>query len=179
MSEEQLAATEFFGYTANNFCGEVHAICYNEYLACVRTMREKLESMYPDRKEDIERGCTSVLMSFARHLDIDMVRFQQYYEKNFCIPHEVPVYGTDIEDSRGAGERLRELQQRIVAVNHLNRTLLQKVTMLEEEVKKRESLLVKVRELAEKKKDVEHAQRLLDNLKSVVGTLQFDQTQDQ
>ena len=176
MSEEQLAASEFFGYTVWKFSGEVHSICYNEYLACVRKMSDKLETMYPDRQEEIRQGCTSLLMAFSRHLDEDMTRFMQYYEKNFRIPAQVPVYGEEIEQARGAGERLRELQQRIAATNFLNKKLLERVSLMKEELSKREALLRKAKELSKRVEELEQVKQLLDELRSARGSVVSEQT---
>ena len=135
MDEQELAAADFFGYTSHKFCGEVHAICYNEYLSCVCSTRERLQTMYPERKEEIQEGCTNLLVAFSRHLDENAEYFLQYYEKNIhSIPCGVPLYGVEIEESREAGEKLNNLKQRIVAVNQLNHTILERVTKMEEEV---------------------------------------------
>ena len=169
MDEQELAAADFFGYTSHKFCGEVHAICYNEYLSCVCSTRERLQTMYPERKEEIQEGCTNLLVAFSRHLDENAEYFLQYYEKNIhSIPCGVPLYGVEIEESREAGEKLNNLKQRIVAVNQLNHTILERVTKMEEEVHRREALLLKLQQFAKKKKEVEQAKTLLEELRSVV-----------
>ena len=168
-SEEYFSAAEFFGYTSQKFCSEVHAICYNEYLRCVSSTKEKLQTMYPDRKEEIQEGYTNLLIGFSRHLDEQTEYFLQYYEKNIHgILCGVPVYGVEVEESREVGERLSNLKQRTIAVNQLNHTLSQRVTKMEEEIHKREALLLKMQQFAEKKKDIDQAKIMLEKLRSMV-----------
>ena len=81
---------------------------------------------------------------------------------------ECAVDGVEIEESREAGEKLNNLKQRIVAVNQLNHTILERVTKMEEEVHRREALLLKLQQFAKKKKEVEQAKTLLEELRSVV-----------
>ena len=176
MSEEQLTAIEFFGYTVWKFSGEVHSICYNEYLGCVRKLSEKLAALFPDRQEEIHQQCTSLLVAFSRRLDEYMAQFMQYYQKNFRIPAQVPVYGEEIEQARGVGEKLKELQHRIAAVNLLNRKLLERVSAMKEEVNKRETLLHTVREIVKGKEELEQAKQLLDELRNVKSCMLQERT---
>lgn len=54
MSEQDVMMKDFYGYTSSRFCGEVHAIIYNEFLACIQSMKEKIEKV---KKHDDNKDC--------------------------------------------------------------------------------------------------------------------------
>ena len=54
MSEQDVMMKDFYGYTSGRFCEEVHAIIYNEFLALVQSMKEKIEKV---KKHDHNKDC--------------------------------------------------------------------------------------------------------------------------
>ena len=112
-------------------------------------------------------------MDFSNSLDADIRGFLQYYTKNFAIPSHVCIYGTEIEQSRGAGDKLLSSQCSAMASAHLNTQLLERVKRLQAISRRHEQLLARVRKAKENGKLLEEAKRLLEQLRAEVASVIF------
>ena len=130
-----------------------------------------LHQDYPEKAEEIHQSCTSLLMDFSNSLDADIRGFLQYYTKNFAIPSHVPVYGMELEQSRGAGDRLTGCLHGAVASAHLNTQLLERVEQLQAISGRHEQQLAQVRKVREKVKQLEEAKRVLEQLRGEVASV--------
>ncbi len=170
---DELVSTDFFGFVPDQLYQEVYAIGYNEFLAAVSSLREVLLQEFPDKEEEVERGCGHLLVTYEQQFDQRwFARFLQYCSKNiFTVPRHVPVYDEDLgrEGSEGAHAKLQELRHRIMAVEYLNAKLHSRLKEMDGEIKMTEALLVRVRETERRQGVLEKARELERQLQEIVG----------
>ncbi len=163
--------TDFFGFVPEQLYHEVYAIGYNEFLGAVSSLREALLLEFPDKEEEVESGCSSLLSSYEQQFDREwFARFLQYCSKNiFVVPRHVPVYEEDL--GRGDGcKKLDELRHRIMAVEYLNAQLRVRLREVNGEVGRRRALLVRLREAEKRQGVLRKARELEAQIREVVGT---------
>ena len=137
-------------------------------LACVCVC---VFQVYPEKKEQIERSFTSLLLDLSNSLDADMRGFLQYYTKNFAIPSHVPVYGMELEQSGGAENKLLGFQNSAIVSTHLNAQLLERIRQLRAISVRHEQLLARVRKAKESAKQLEGVKGLLERLRAEVASI--------
>ena len=97
--------------------------------------------------------------------------FLQYYTKNFVIPPHVPVYGMELEQSRGAEDKMLGFQNSAMASAHLNARLLERIRKLRAISARHEQLLARVRKAKESAKQLEEVKGLLERLRAEVDSI--------
>lgn len=165
---EELVTTAFFGFPAERLYNEIYAIGYNQFLAAVTKLRDTLVGEFPDRTEDVENRCTSLLNSYNKAFDQEwFAKFVPYCAKNmFIVPRCVPVYDTDLVTDVEDG--VEEMRHKIMATEYLNGQLLARVEEMSKEVVRRQELLKRIREqrvdvLVKAKEAHEKLKEVLDN----------------
>ena len=148
--QDELTATEFFGFSPDELYNEVYAIGYNEFLAAVASLRETLLQEFPERAEEVKKGCSELLASYSKQFDQEWyTKFLQYCTKNiFTIPRHVPIYGDDLgrEENEGACSRLEELRHRIMTTEYLNSKLQARIHEMDREVERRKAVIQQIKE---------------------------------
>lgn len=141
-----LVATEFFGFVPDQLYHEVYAVGYNEFLTAVTSLREVLHGEFPDKKDEIEVGCSNLLASYSHHFDREWFQvFLQYCSKNiFTIPRHIPVYGSDVVSDDTVLDEVEEMRYRITATHYLNKQLEAKIQEIDKEIAASKELLVKI-----------------------------------
>lgn len=164
---EELVTTAFFGFPADRLYGEIYAIGYNQFLAAVTKLRDTLLDEFPDRSEEVDKRCTSLLNSYNKSFDQEwFAKFVPYCAKNMLIvPRCVPVYDTDLVTD--AEDGVEELRHKIMATEYLNGQLLARVEEMSKEATKRRELLKRIREhkvdvLVKAKEAQERLKKVLD-----------------
>ena len=147
-------------------------VVYTRYI-CVFTscMCVCVCQVYPEKKDEIEKSFTSLLLNLSKSLNADMRGFIQYYTKNFAIPPQVPIYGMEFEQSRGAEDRLLGFQNSAMASAHLNVQLLERIRQLRAISVRHEQLLARVRKAKESVKQLEEVKGLLARLRAEVDSI--------
>lgn len=165
--------TDFFGFAPEQLYHEVYAIGYNEFLAAVSSLREALLQEFPDRQEEVERGCGHLLSSYERQFDQEwFAPFLQYCSKNiFIAPRGVPVYGEDFEREgrEGACGKIEELRHRIMAVEYLNAQLRAQLRKVDSEIERMKALQVRVGEEKRRQEILRKARELEAQIQEVVS----------
>ena len=165
---DDLAASEFFGFVPEQLYHEIYAVGYNEFLAAVSSLRDKLLSEFPENKQEVDNGCKQLLASYSDHFDQSFTKLVQYLAKNiFVVPRHIPVYKDDLADTKENKEalfRVKELRYRIMATEYLNTKLDEQAKELDAEIAKRKALLQDVavaEKKAEKVKEIKEKEREL------------------
>ena len=173
-SSNELVASEFFGFVPEKLYEEVYAISYNEFLAAVTSLKEVLLQEFPEKREEVERGCSSLLASYGKHFDQQwFTKFLQYCSKNiFTVPRHVPIYeeGLGKEENQGAILRLEELRHCIMATEYLNSQLQARVKEMDAEIKRRISLLQQLKKAERKEELLQRARELEGQLRQMTSS---------
>ena len=176
-------AAEFFGFDPDRLYHEVYAIGYNEFLAAVSTLKETLLEEFPDKQEEVEKGCSSLLTSYGEQFDEEWFKeFITYCSKNiFVVPRQVPVYAEVMgkEENQRVVEKVEDLRHYIMATEYLNSQLQARLQEMDKEIVRREALLEQVRSVEDKVKVVGRARELEGQLKDLAGQFFEDDTQQQ
>lgn len=180
---DELVATEFFGFPPDKFYHEVYAIGYNEFLTAVSSLRDVLIKEFPEKQEEVDEGCSTLLASYSKQFDQKwFAKFLQYCSKNiFVVPRQVPMYpkDMDVEGNQEALARVDELRHFTMATEYLNSHLEAHVSAMDEEIKKRRDLLQWARVVESRLKGVERARELEEQLRQLAGKLFGSDSQEQ
>ena len=170
MDELGLVATEFFGFVPDQLYQEVYAVGYNEFLTAVTSLRETLLAEFPDKKEEVETGCSSLLASYSNHFDREWFQmFLQYCSKNiFTVPRHIPVYGANVVSDETVLDEVDELRYRITATHYLNKQLEAKIQEVDKEIVAYKELLVKIEQAESELKSLQAAKELEHKLNSLL-----------
>lgn len=180
---EELVATEFFGFDPDRLYHEVYAIGYNEFLAAVSTLKETLLEEFPDKQEEVEKGCSSLLTSYSDQFDEEWFKeFLTYCSKNiFVVPRQVPVYAEAMgkEENQSASEKVEDLRHYIMATEYLNSQLEARLQEMDKEITRHKLLLEQVRAVEVRLQVVGRARELEEQLKELTKTLFEDDIEQQ
>lgn len=169
---EDLVTTKFFGFLPEKLYTEIYAVGHNEYLNGVTALKGSLLGDFPERQEEIELGCSKMLIRYSQEFDKKwFARFSGYCSKNvFTIKDHVPVYKPEmehVEENRLAHDKSLNLRHCIMATEYLNVQLLGKIRELDMELERRRELLVKVSKMEQKLELVKKAKELEHQLDAV------------
>lgn len=145
---EALVTADYFRFFPDKFYLQLYVVGYNEYLKAVAVLRETLLGEFPERKEEVEKGCGEMLSKFSDEYDGVFKNFASYCAKNlFVVPNHVPVYDLElekVEENRLAHEAHAKLQHTVMANEYFNSQLKERLRTLKDGVKERKALLAKV-----------------------------------
>ena len=142
-------ADKFFGFVLDKLYLEIYALGYNEYLKAVTVLKETLLGEFPERKMEVERSCSEMLIKYSEDFEeIWFKKFTSYCNNNlFMVPPQVPAYDPElekVEDNKEGHEMYANLHHSILASGYFNSQLMERLKHLEDEIEKREVLLAKV-----------------------------------
>ena len=171
---DDLVTTEFLGFSPDQLYKEIYAVGYNEFIDAVKALKATLLDEFPDKEEEIVKGCDSLLSEYEHRFDKEWFeKFIQYCSKNiFRIPHHVPVYDPQMGENEANQEavvRVRELKHRIMATEYLNAKLIQTIKDVDCEIELRQRLMDRIEETKLKAEVVKRGRDLEAQLISIIS----------
>lgn len=174
---DDLTAVELFGFVPEELYREIYAVGYNEFLAAISSLRITLLGQFPNSKKEVEQGCSLLLARYNEHFDQRFTMLMQYLAKNiFVVPRHISVYKTDmanLDTSKEALFRVKELRYRIMATQYLNTKLLQCVQDVDAKIAKREALSLEIGEAERKGGKLKKIKEIKRKLQEAVYSLQL------
>lgn len=180
---EDLVSTEFLGFSPDQLYKEIYAVGYNEFIDAVKVLKTTLLEEFPDKEEEIVKGCDSLLLECEQKFDKEWFeKFIQYCSKNiFQIPRHVPVYDPQLGESEANQEaliRVKELKHQIMATEYLNAKLIQTIQEVDREIEARQKLMERIKETKVKLAVVKRGRELEAELKSITDGTNTSPSED-
>ena len=170
--DDELLSTEFLGFHPGKLYKEIYSVGFNEFIEAVKALKEALHEEFPDKKEEIDKSCDSFLTEYLLTFDKKWFQtFVNYCSKNlFRIASHVPVYDpelTDREANQEAAARLRQLKNKVLAMEYFNSRLIEKIKEVDSEIAKREQLKERIEQVNAKVEVVKKGKELEVELQAI------------
>lgn len=177
--EDELMATEFFGFHPGKLYKEIYAVGYNEFIEAVKALKEVLHKEFPNKTEEIDTSCDSFLTEYVQRFDKEWFkRFVDFCARNtFKIPEHIPIYDPELDEreaNKDASTNLRALKNKVLAMEYFNSQLVEKIKEVDELIKQREGLRDRIEQMKIKVEVVKKGRELESELLSISNELVRD-----
>ena len=178
---DELLSTEFFGFHPGKLYKEIYAVGYNEFIEAVKALKKALHDEFPDNQDEIDRSCDSFLTEYCETFDKKWFKvFADFCSKNvFKIPAHVPVYDPELnerEANQEAAVRVRQLKNKVLAMEYFNCRLLEKIKEVDGQIAEREQLKERIEQMKVKVEVIKKGRELEAELTSITDELPHNET---
>ncbi|XP_011406244.1 PREDICTED: uncharacterized protein LOC105314036 [Amphimedon queenslandica] len=150
---------EFYEYPPRFLVDQVHMLFIEQIREAMKATSDKMIELFPDREEDIQKSFTSFSTALRSDINKTMRRFQRYFNRNYCLPKNVPseekTKGTML--GRDFKEKINELYEEILTTESFNDMKREEIPQIEEQILIKESAK---KEITEMKKQITTLQEM-------------------